>query len=161
MESPYEMRVREFLARPPLSLRGLKKEELSVFVTALTHDSFSNELAQEYASKGIQRTPESYERLEFLGDAILEFLVCERVFHTSEDAEGNMTLFKQEHVANSKVSQRVMSSGLGLDDVIRISKGTDMVENIRADCFEALVAALYLTRGMGAARHLVDEVILR
>ena len=161
MESSYERRVREFLAKPPFSLRGLKKDELSVFVTALTHDSFSNELAQEYANKGIQRTPQSYERLEFLGDAILEFLVCERVFHVTEDTEGNMTLFKQEHVANSKVSQRVIDSGMGLDPLIRVSKGTEIVENIRAECFEARIAAVYLTQGMDIVRNVVDSVILR
>ena len=160
MESSYEKGVREFLAKPPFSLRGLKKEELSVFVTALTHDSYSNELIQEYASKGMNIKTQSYERLEFLGDAILEFLVCERVFHNTEDSEGNMTLFKQDRVANARISKRVLDSGIGLDKVIRISKGTDLVENIRADCFEAMVAALYLTRGMDAVRRVVDEVIL-
>lgn len=160
MESAYEMRVREFLARPPFSIRGLKKDELALFVDALTHDSYSNELAQEYANKGITRVPGSYERLEFLGDAILEFLVCERVFHTTTDAEGNMTLFKQDKVANARISQRVIDSGIGLDSVIRISRGTELVENIRADCFEALIAAVYLVQGMDAVRRVVDGIIL-
>ena len=72
-----------------------------------------------------------------------------------------MTLFKQEHVANSKVSQRVIDSGMGLDPLIRVSKGTEIVENIRADCFEALIAAVYLTQGMDIVRNVVDSVILR
>ena len=155
-----ERRLREFLAKPPILLRNLSKEELSVFMTAVTHDSYSNELDQLNASRGLVSKSESYERLEFLGDAVLEFLVCERVFHNTEDTEGNMTLFKQDRVANAKISERVLNSGMDLDSVIRISKGTDIVENIRADCFEALVAAVYLTRGLDEVRRIVDDVIL-
>lgn len=155
-----ERRLREFLARPPIGIRGLSDEELSIFMTAFTHDSYSNELDQQYASSGLQKRAESYERLEFLGDAILEFLVCERVFHNTEDNEGNMTLFKQDRVANAKISERIINSGLNMDDMIKVSKGTDIVENIRADCFEALLAAIYLTRGLDDVRRVVDEIIL-
>lgn len=155
-----ERKFREFLAKPPICLRGLSKDEIGIFMTAFMHDSYSNELDQQYASEGLQKHAESYERLEFLGDAILEFLVCERVFHNTEDNEGNMTLFKQDRVANSKISERVINSGLDLDSMIKVSKGTEIVENIRADCFEAFLAAIYLTRGLDEVRRIVDCIIL-
>lgn len=155
-----ERKLREFLAKPPICIRGLSDQDISIFMTAFTHDSYSNELDQQYANSGLQKHAENYERLEFLGDAILEFLVCERVFHNTEDNEGNMTLFKQDRVANTKISERVINSGLNIDNMIKVSKGTEIVENIRADCFEALLAAIYLTRGLNEVRRVVDEIIL-
>ena len=62
MESDFEMEVRQFLARDPFRYRMVPADGLALFCQALTHDSYTNE-----------RGGESYERLEFLGDAILEF----------------------------------------------------------------------------------------
>jgi len=76
MESDFEKSVREFLAREPFRLRGVSEDNLALFCAALTHDSYSNEAADMDPPRHV----ESYERLEFLGDSILEFLVCEHVY---------------------------------------------------------------------------------
>ena len=157
MESEFEMSVRQFLARPPFLLRGVQPDHLALFCDALTHDSYSNE-------KGCG----SYERLEFLGDAVLEFLVCENVYLATDLEEGAMTDYKQDKVANHMLSARILSYGLDIDGMMRVGgghKGPDgravVEENMRADSFEALLAALYLSRGMDEVRRVVAEVILR
>lgn len=157
METDFEMSVRQFLARPPFLFRNLPAESLKLFCDALTHDSFSNE-----------RGGESYERLEFLGDAILEFIVCETVYGSTDLREGAMTDFKQDKVANHRISERVLSYGLDIDGMMRVGGGhkgpggrPEIEENMRSDSFEALIAAVYLSKGMEEARRVVSEVILR
>lgn len=156
MESDFEMRVREFLARPPFRYRGVQRDGLRLFCDALTHDSYSNETGTE-----------SYERLEFLGDAILEFVVCEIVFRDTDLREGAMTDFKQDKVANQNISDLVLRSGLDIDSIIRVGgghrdpHGNAVVEpSMRADAFEAILAAVYLTYGMDEARRIVRDVLL-
>ena len=148
------MEVRQFLARDPFRYRKVPAEGLVLFCQALTHDSFTNE-----------RGGESYERLEFLGDAILEFVVCEEVYSDTDLREGAMTDFKQDRVANRRISERVLTYGLGIDGIMRVGGGHQgpdgkvVEENMRADSFEALLAAVYLTYGMDEVRRIVHEVI--
>jgi ribonuclease-3 len=162
VESDFEKSVREFLARPPFGLRGLKAEQLALFCEALTHDSFTNEAADMDPPRNVP----SYERLEFLGDAVLEFLVCEHVYKETDIVEGPMTDYKQDKVANHMLSQRIVERRVDIDSVKRVGNGHRkgnmkvIEENMRADCFEALVAATYLCFGLDEARRLVHSVVL-
>ncbi len=156
LETDFEMSVRQFLARPPFLFRNVPQGDLERFCEALTHDSYTNE-------KG----GAPYERLEFLGDAILEFLVCERVYSCTDLKEGAMTDYKQDKVANHRISERVLAYGLDIDGMMRVGgmhigpdRKPSIEENMRADCFEALVASVYLYKGMDEARRVVSEVIL-
>lgn len=157
METEFEMQVRMFLSRSPFGFRNVSKDNLSLFCTALTHDSFSNEMLNLNPPRHV----ESYERLEFLGDSILEFLVCEHVYTNTDLSEGAMTDFKQDKVANSKLSDRVLAYGLGIDELMRTGGGhSDRIEaNMRSDCFEAILGAVYLSYGMDEARRVVHEVV--
>lgn len=155
MESRFEMSVREFLARPPFRYRAVPQGDMALFCRALTHDS-----------AGDGRPVDSYERLEFLGDAVLELIACEEAYHDESLAEGPMTVIKQEWVANHRISEKVMAYGLRIDDVLRVggghvdANGRHLVtESMRADCFEALLAAVYITRGLEEARRVAREVI--
>lgn len=156
MESRFEMSVRELLARPPFGYRGVSEEDMRLFCAALTHDS-----------AGDGRPVESYERLEFLGDAVLELLACEEAYRDTALDEGPMTDIKQDWVANHRISERVIAYGLGLDQVLRVGGGhVDdsgrhiVTEGMRADCFEAILAAVYLTRGLEEARRVAREVVM-
>ncbi len=156
METDFEMSVRQFLARPPFRFRNVPQGDLERFCEALTHDSYTNE-------KG----GKPYERLEFLGDAILEFLVCENVYSCTDLEEGAMTDFKQDKVANHRISGMVLAYGLDIDGMMRVGgmhmgsgKKPVIGESMRSDCFEALVASVYLYKGMDEARRVVSEVIL-
>jgi len=154
----HRKKVREFLARPPFSKRNISKKDLTLFCTALTHDSHSNE----------HESVESYERLEFLGDAVVELIVCDHIFHSPIGSEGNMTTQKQEFVANRKMSAKLLEKGLGLEDVMLVGHGhidkttkTNLLEeNMRADSFEALIGAFYLVYGLEETRRVVKDTLI-
>lgn len=156
MESHFEMSVRAMLAREPFRYRGVPEEELQLYCRALTHDS-----------AGDGKPVESYERLEFLGDAVLELIACEEAYRSGAPDEGAMTDIKQDWVANERISERVLAYGLDIDGVMRVGGGHldhggrhILSENMRADCFEALLAVVYLTRGLEEARRIAREVVL-
>ena len=162
MESDFEMSVREFLARQPFGFRKLSDEALALFCEALTHDSYTNEALNEHPP----RKAPSYERLEFLGDAVLEFLVCEHVYRDTDIDEGPMTDYKQDKVPNNKLSQRILEKGIDIDSMMRVGNGhirgqdKDIEEKMRASSFEALIGATYICFGMDEARRLVMSVVL-
>ena len=83
--------VRAFMSRRPFGKRDLTDREAATFCAALTHDSYTDE------AKKLQppRFVECYERLEFLGDAVVELLACEHVFLDTECMEGEMTDYKK------------------------------------------------------------------
>ncbi|MDO5861398.1 MAG: ribonuclease III domain-containing protein [Thermoplasmata archaeon] len=156
MESDFEKSVRLFLAHPPFRYRNVPAEALALFCEALTHDSYTNEHGGE-----------SYERLEFLGDTVLEFTVCEAVYRDTDLREGAMTDFKQDKVANHRISERILAYGMDLDGAMRVGgghrnpDGSNIInENMRADSMEAILAAIYLSYGMDEVRRVVSEVLM-
>lgn len=159
-----QRKVRELLAREPFNMRRLSKEDLAIFCEAFIHDSFSNEMDSDCRPKNLR----SYERLEFLGDSIVEFIACEYIFHNSGFQEGRMTDFKQEIVANRKISASVLEAGIDIDGVMLLGHGhrdpktkENIVEdNMRSDAFEALIAAVYMVFGMEKARDIVYKVLI-
>ena len=136
---------------------GYRFRDRSLLERALTHSSYANEKKSEHTA--------DYERLEFLGDAILEMIVCEHVYSGTDLAEGRMTDFKQEYVDNERLSDRILSYGLGIDHTLRVGNvqvkdgRKDVQVKMRADAFEALVAATYLSRGLEEARRVASEVL--
>ena len=158
----YERRIREFFAKPPFNLR-FDNEQIVLFRTALTHSSFVEEYNVNHDNK-IQ----SYERLEFLGDAVLEFIVCDEAYNlgTLKD-EGEMTnKFKQAAVANAKICEYLEFNKIDYEDIallgksFRSEKGDRFSDDMRSDIFEAIIAATYLAFGMDRARLLIQDIIL-
>ncbi len=157
----HERLVREFLAREPYCLHP-EKDSIRLFQSALAHDSFTD----EYNKKATVRM-ESYERLEFLGDAVLEFLVCDEAYHLPQlPSEGAMTNdFKQRAVSNLKIAEYLRNAGIDVDPYMlvgnsfRAKNGDTINDDMRADVFEALLAAVYLTYGLDCARRIVSKVI--
>ncbi|MBI3466798.1 MAG: ribonuclease III [Planctomycetes bacterium] len=102
----------------------------------------------------------SNERLEFLGDAILGFVVCELLYHRFPDyLEGDLTRIKS--VVVSRLTCAKISSRLQLEQFVVLGKGltvhTSMPGSVLADLFESLVAAIYLDGGIEAARRFIVE----
>jgi ribonuclease-3 len=100
------------------------------------------------------------ERLEFLGDSVLGMVVCEELFHTyPESTEGEMTNIKSVLVSRSVLSK--ISDDLGLAEFMALGKGMSsyelLPESLRANVFEAVVAAIYLDGGIDAARGFILE----
>lgn len=159
----HRKKVREFIARAPFRRTSLEDKDLDLYCEALTHDSYCR--GEAVNIPGL-KAPESYERLEFLGDAVLEFIACEYVYLNSELREGKMTDFKQEIVRNKNISDRVLSYGLDIDSAMLVSHGHRngsknlIEENMRADSFEALIGATYILCGMDEAKRIVHEVLI-
>jgi len=122
----------------------------ALLVAALTHAS------------GAQHRLASNERLEFLGDAILGFLVCEKLYHLfPESLEGDLTRIKSVVVSRETCSR--ISEQLQLVDFLIVGKGLavnrPVPTSVLSDLFESLVAAVYLDSGMEAVRPIVERLL--
>ena len=121
---------------------GYAFRDRALLETALTHSSFVNEHGGR-----------SNERLEFLGDALVGFLVAEALFSGGEN-EGQMTERRKRIVSKKPLAAAVRA--LGLDKMLRAGRGeTTPSEKTVSDIFEAVAAAVYLDGGLDAARAFV------
>ena len=130
---------------------GYAFREPALLVAALTHAS------------GAQHRLASNERLEFLGDAILGFLVCETLYQSfPESLEGDLTRIKSVVVSRETCAR--ISGQLQLIDFLIVGKGLSVTRpvpmSVMSDLFESLVAAIYLDGGLEAVRPLVDRFLL-
>jgi len=107
---------------------------------------------------------ESYERLEFLGDAVLELVTSEFLFeHYKELTEGQLTKLRASIVCEFTLS--TISEMLCLGEYVLLSKGEELTggrnrSSILCDLFEAVLGAIYLDGGMEAARTYVQTFLL-
>ena len=145
------------------SKMGIEFKDVTLFITALTHRSYVNEHRKAVV--------EHNERLEFLGDAILELVVSDFLFEHFDEPEGIMTAWRSALVRTESIG--AASYEIGYIHLIRLSKGEKLGNSrthasIIADCFEAVTGAIYLDQGFEAAKdfiyqHIItkmDEVIL-
>lgn len=136
---------------------GIEFKEKGFYEEALTHRSYLNEHPKWPHGNN--------ERLEFLGDAVLELAVTEEVYgRLPKEEEGRLTVFRAALV-NTK-SLAAVAREIGLDKMLLLSKGEakDAVgkgrESISANVVEALIGAIYLDQGYGAAKGFIDRHIL-
>lgn len=129
--------------------------ELPHLEEALTHASFANE---QRASGAIDN-----QRLELLGDAVLGLCVIEDLMERFPEArEGELSLIRASLVNADALASWARAVGLG--QALRVGRGADAAgerrqTNVLADATEALVAAVYLDRGLAAARALSRRII--
>lgn len=115
--------------------------------TAFTHSSFVNE-----------RGGVSNERLEFLGDALVNFLAAESLY-AAGGTEGAMTERRKNIVSKTPLARAVRA--MGLDGLLRTGKGgRDLSEKTVSNIFEAVAAAVYLDGGLDACRRFVTAHIV-
>jgi ribonuclease-3 len=121
---------------------------------ALTHRSALNE----------KKYTVSNERLEFLGDAVLELVVSQHIFkHHPGFTEGQLSNQRAQIVQTKTLAETAKS--LGLDKLLILSKGEAKSggrenESILADCFEAVTGAIYVEGGLTKAREFIDKHLL-
>jgi len=119
---------------------GVKIDDPKNFLRALTHPSFTQDNKEDYV--------ECYERLEFLGDAVLKLSISDILFEKfPEGAEGKMSKIRSIVVSDSTLAK--VSMDLGLNEFIRVAKheekqGCKKLESVVACSFEALLGAYYL-----------------
>lgn len=120
---------------------------------ALTHRSFSYENG---------RGPNN-ERLEFLGDAILGFLVTAHIHdHFVDLDEGELTKLKNAVVSAPALAEAALALDLGSHILLgkgEIQTGGREKQNLLADCFEAVLGAAFVSNGMPAAAQIVEKFI--
>lgn len=129
-----------------LSKYGIDKNN-KLFETALTHTSYSNENGGE-----------SYERLEFLGDAVLQLILSEYFYKTTNYDEGEMSKIRASYVCESALFAYAKDIDIIKD--IKLGHGLEnqVSEPIVADIFESIVAAIYLTSGYKNAEDFVLDL---
>lgn len=144
--APYQEFARERL--------GFEFTNLDLLVTALTHRSYVNE------HKSVS---EHNERLEFLGDAVLELVVTKYLYEHFTEPEGVLTAWRAALVRTESIG--AAGEALGYGPLLRMSKGEkNGSERARlqmmANAFEAVIGAIYLERGFAAAQEVIAQYIL-
>lgn len=130
----------------------IKPNDISLYETAFSHTSYSNE-------HGVK----SYERLEFLGDAVLELLMSDFLYRSDKYDEGEMTKIRAHYVCET--ANYEYSIKLGLNEYLKLGKGEE--ENggkyrkaIVSDIFESFLGALYLDQGLTKTKDFFNEYIV-
>jgi ribonuclease-3 len=135
---------------------GFEFNDISLFITALTHRSYVNEHRNIHI--------EHNERLEFLGDAILELVTSDFLYRNFVEPEGIMTAWRSALVRTESICEA--SEEIGYVDLIRLSRGEKNGNSNRshlsivADCFEAVTGAIYMDQGYEAAKKHIYKYIL-
>lgn len=129
--------------------------QLDLLITALTHRSYVNEHRNT--------VKEHNERLEFLGDAVLELVVTEFLYGNYGEPEGILTNWRSSLVRTESIG--AAAARLGFEPLLRLSRGekrgTERARaQILANSFEAVTGALYLDKGYEAAKTFITENIL-
>jgi len=130
---------------------GHRFRDRTLLAMALTHRSHSHE-------RGTHETP-CYERLEFLGDALLGWIVADWLYRGDPDAgEGSLSRRRQLVVRTTTLA--AIARGLGLGKAIRLGRGEERTggrtkTSLLADVFEAVLGAVYLDGGIRSARSFV------
>lgn len=146
---------RDFESASDLSRRlGLSFSNLSLLTRALTHRSYVNENPNSSADN---------ERLEFLGDAVLDFIVGAWVYHRfPEMPEGDLTKMRSAIVRNDQLAKFARTLNLG--PALRLGRGEYLSggpyrDGLLGSLFEAVVGALYLDSGLGAVNAFVNPLL--
>ena len=128
---------------------GIVPNRLKLYEIALSHSSYTNE----------HKDKRNYERLEFLGDAVLELIVTEYLYKNFEQDEGDMTKTRANYVCENANFEYM--NDIGLTKYIKVGNGEvhDIKKAIVADIFEAFIGAIYLDQGFANAEEFVLSVV--
>lgn len=111
---------------------------------ALTHSSYSKE---------------NYERLEFLGDSILDFVVGDYLFRKCDEAEGKLSKLRASFVSEQYLHK--IFDELDVEKYVLVGKSyqSELTKSVKADIFEAIVASIYLDGGYETVRKFVIQTL--
>lgn len=134
---------------------GYEFNNVDLLITALTHRSYLNEHKKSASSHN--------ERLEFLGDAVLELVVTDYLFRNYDEPEGILTAWRSALVRTESIG--AAGERLAYEKLIRMSRGEKRGsvrarQQILANAFEATTGAIYLDQGYEAAEKYISDNIL-
>ena len=131
---------------------NIKPNNISLYEKAFSHTSYANE-----------NDTESYERLEYLGDAVLELVISEYLYKNTEYEEGEMTKLRSGYVCENANFEYAME--LGLNQYLKLGHGEE--ENggrtrkaIVADIFESFIGAMFLDQGIETVKKFIYKVVI-
>ncbi len=128
---------------------GIQLKNKEIMQIAFTHSSYANE-----------NHTESYERLEFLGDAVLEVITSEYFYLNTDLKEGDMTKVRASFVCENALA--TYAKEIGLNKYILVGHGQlgNINDTIIADVFESVLGAIYLDQGFLKAKEYCNKIIL-
>ncbi len=134
---------------------GVVFDDLHLLTTAFTHRSYVNEHRKTAF--------EHNERLEFLGDAVLELVVTEYLYSNFSEPEGILTNWRSALVRTESIS--AAATRYEFEPLLRLSRGEKRGTpraraQILANCYEAVIGAVYLDRGYDAAKNFITASLL-
>ena len=144
---PYQDFARKYL--------GFEYNNIQLLITALTHRSYVNEHKKSVS--------EHNERLEFLGDAVLELVVTDYLFNTFSEPEGILTSWRAALVRTESIGDA--GEKLGYEPLVRMSRGEKNGSararlQILANAFEATIGSIYLDQGYDMASAFIHKHII-
>ncbi len=134
---------------------GVTFSNIDLLITAFTHRSYLNEHRKTVS--------EHNERLEFLGDAVLELVTTEFLYGNYSDPEGTLTSWRSSLVRTESIS--AAASRYEYENLLRLSRGEKRGserarEQILANAYEAVLGAMYLDQGYEACKRFITESLL-
>lgn len=131
---------------------GFEYKDIQLLITALTHRSYVNEHRKSVS--------EHNERLEFLGDAVLELVVTDCLFKNYDEPEGILTSWRAALV--NTISNAESAKKLGYEPLVRMSRGEEhgserARRQILANAYEAVIGSIYLERGYDDAAAFIEK----
>lgn len=137
--------MEEFLHKWNISIKNKKLYEM-----ALSHSSFANEHQEK----------QDYERLEFLGDAVLELVISDYLYKNLYKKEGEMTKVRASYVCENALYEYMKD--LDLIKYIKVGHGEigSVKKAIVADIFESIMAAIYLEEGFFKVKEVILDIVV-
>lgn len=132
---------------------NIEPKDMSLYKNAFSHSSYVNE----------HKAKNDYERLEFLGDAVLDLVVADYLYTHYKETEGEMTKVRASYVCEN--ANYCYATGLGLSKYILVGhgeqkEGGNLKKTIVADIFEALMGAIYIDLGFSTVRNVILKVVV-
>ena len=132
---------------------NIKPNDIKLYNIAFSHSSYANE----------HKAKQDYERLEFLGDSVLDLVVADYLYSNKKETEGEMTKVRASYVCENALYEYSMN--LGLYKYIRVGHGEEKEggkykKAIVADIFESLMGAIYLDLGYATARRIILNIVV-
>ena len=128
---------------------GIIPNNLKLYDIAFSHSSYANE----------HKNKTDYERLEFLGDAVLELVMSDYLYRNFEEEEGEMTKWRANFVCENALFEYM--TNMDLIEYIKVGHGEvgEIKKAIVADTFEALMGAIYLDKGFDEVKSVIIKII--
>ena len=124
------------------SIGGYTFQNAELFETALTHSSYSKN---------------NYERFEFLGDSILDFVVGDYFFKNTDKKEGELTVLRSRFISEQYLSKVFDELKLEKEVLVGKSYKGAISKAIKCDVIESIIAAIYIESGLDEARKFIED----